>query len=97
MDFASLLLGPRKRGSRRIGVFEGIPAMGLDALASIAYGPEAALLVLAPLGVGAPAHARWLMAPVLVLLALLYVTYRQTIGAYPGNGGAYVVARDNLG
>ena len=71
--------------------------MGLDALASIAYGPEAALLVLAPLGVGAPMHARWLLAPVLVLVALLYVTYRQTIGAYPGNGGAYVVARDNLG
>lgn len=71
--------------------------MGLDALASIAYGPEAALLVLAPLGVGAPLHTRWLMAPVLVLLALLYVTYRQTIGAYPGNGGAYLVARDNLG
>ena len=71
--------------------------MGLDALASIAYGPEAALLVLAPLGVAAPMHARWLMAPVLILLALLYVTYRQTIGAYPGNGGAYVVARDNLG
>ena len=71
--------------------------MGLDALASIAYGPEAALLVLAPLGVGAPMHARWLLASVLVLVALLYVTYRQTIGAYPGNGGAYVVARDNLG
>jgi amino acid transporter len=97
VDFAGLLLGPRKRTARKIGVYEGIPAMGLDALASIAYGPEAALLVLAPLGVGAPAHARWLMAPVLVLLALLYVTYRQTIGAYPGNGGAYVVARDNLG
>ncbi|HEX6613877.1 MAG TPA: APC family permease [Rhodanobacteraceae bacterium] len=97
VDFAGLLLGSRKRASRRIGVFEGIPAMGLDALASIAYGPEAALLVLAPLGVGAPMHARWLMLPVLVLLALLYVTYRQTIGAYPGNGGAYVVARDNLG
>ena len=71
--------------------------MGLDALGSIAYGPEAALLVLAPLGVGAPASARWLLAPVLVLLALLYVTYRQTIGAYPGNGGAYMVARENLG
>ena len=47
MDFAGLLLGPRKRDSRKIGPFEGIPAMGLDALASIAYGPEAALLVLA--------------------------------------------------
>jgi amino acid transporter len=97
VDLAGLLLGPRKRIARRIGVFEGVPAMGLDALASIAYGPEAALLVLAPLGVAAPTHARWLLAPVLVLLALLYVTYRQTIGAYPGNGGAYVVARDNLG
>lgn len=97
VDFAGLLLGPRTRAARKIGALEGVPAMGLDALASIAYGPEAALLVLAPLGVAAPLHARWLMAPVLLLLALLYVTYRQTIGAYPGNGGAYVVARDNLG
>jgi amino acid transporter len=97
VNFAGLLLGPRKRVSRKIGAFEGIPAMGLDALASIAYGPEAALLVLAPLGVAAPTHARWLMALVLVLLAFLYVTYRQTIGAYPGNGGAYAVARENLG
>ncbi|MGN6729690.1 MAG: APC family permease [Rhodanobacteraceae bacterium] len=97
MNFAALLLGRRQRVSRKIGAFEGIPAMGLDALASIAYGPEAALLVLAPLGVAAPTHARWLMALVLVLLALLYVTYRQTIGAYPGNGGAYAVARENLG
>lgn len=97
VNFAGLLLGPRTRVSRKIGAFEGIPAMGLDALASIAYGPEAALLVLAPLGVAAPAHVRWLMLPVLVLLALLFVTYRQTIGAYPGNGGAYAVARENLG
>jgi len=97
VNFAGLLLGRRQRVSRKIGAFEGLPAMGLDALASIAYGPEAALLVLAPLGVAAPTHARWLMAPVLVLLALLYVTYRQTIGAYPGNGGAYAVARENLG
>jgi amino acid transporter len=97
VDFAGLLLGPRARRSRKIGALEGVPAMGLDALASIAYGPEAALLVLAPLGAAAPMHARWLLMGVLVLLGLLYVTYRQTIGEYPSNGGAYVVARDNLG
>ena len=97
LNFRALLSGSRKRAPSKMTAFEGVPAMGLDALASIAYGPEAALLVLAPLGISAPLYARWLMAPVLVLLALLYVTYRQTIGAYPGNGGAYVVARDNLG
>ena len=97
MDFLSLLLGKRQRAARKITAFEGVPAMGLDALASIAYGPEAALLALASSVAAAAMYARWLIAAVLVLLALLYVTYRQAIGAYPDNGGAYALTRRNLG
>lgn len=101
MDFLGLLLGQRlanrEAGKRRIGAFEGVPAMGLDALGSLAYGPEAALAILAPAGVAALVPAAWLMLPIILLLALLYASYWQTIRAYPGNGGAYAVARRNLG
>lgn len=101
MDFVGLLLGHRlanrEAGKRRIGAFAGVPAMGLDALGSLAYGPEAALFILAAAGSAAPVSAAWLMLPIILLLALLYASYWQTIRAYPGNGGAYAVARRNLG
>jgi amino acid transporter len=90
-------LANREQSSRRIGWFEAVPAMGLDSLASSSYGPEAALAVLIPLGA---AGVRWigpLMAPIVALLSLLYLSYRQTIIAYPSNGGAYFVAKENLG
>ena len=100
-NLRSLLLGRRlandESDERRIGVFEGIPAMGLDGLGSSAYGPEAALAVLVVLGAGGPRSLGWVMAPILVLLAILSTSYWQTIAAYPGNGGAYAVARENLG
>ncbi len=97
----SLLLGRtlanREQGSRRIGPFEAVPTMGLDGLGSSSYGPEAALTILAPLG----AASLHLVAPIIglivALLAVLYLSYRQTVKAYPSNGGAYVVARENLG
>lgn len=82
---------------RKIRELEGVPAMGLDALASSAYGPEAALAILMPLGAAGTAVIGWIMAPILALLAILYTSYRQTIRAYPSNGGAYTVARENLG
>lgn len=101
VDFAALLLGHRlanrEAGRRRIGAFAGVPAMGLDALGSLAYGPEAALSILAAAGTAALVPAAWLMLPIILLLALLYASYWQTIRAYPGNGGAYAVARRNLG
>lgn len=82
---------------RRIGALEGIPAMGLDGLGSSSYGPEAALTMLMPLGAAGLAYIGWVMVPILALLAILYVSYRQTIRAYPGNGGAYTVSKLNLG
>ena len=71
--------------------------MGLDGLGSSAYGPEAALTVLIPLGGTSLFYVGWVMAPIVALLAILFASYWQTIRAYPNNGGAYIVARENLG
>jgi amino acid transporter len=90
-------LANREQQERKIGPFEGVPAMGLDGLASSAYGPEAALTVLIPAGAAGLAYLGWVMWPILALLAILYVSYRQTIRAYPSNGGAYTVSKENLG
>ncbi|WP_325679148.1 APC family permease [Rhodopila sp.] len=101
MDLLKFLFGRRlanrEHGERRIGVFEGIPAMGLDGLGSASYGPEAALSVMIPLGGASLAYISWVMAPIVGLLLVLFVSYWQTIKAYPNNGGAYIVARENLG
>lgn len=90
-------LASREQDDTRIGWFAGVPAMGLDGLGSASYGPEAALTILMPVGVAGLAWVGWVMAPIVGLLAILYVSYRQTIIAYPSNGGAYTVARQNLG
>ncbi|HVY81100.1 MAG TPA: APC family permease [Steroidobacteraceae bacterium] len=90
-------LANREYGERKIGAFEGLPAMGLDALGSSSYGPEAALTVLLPLGAASVGAIGWVMAPIVALLLILFVSYWQTIRAYPNNGGAYIVARENLG
>lgn len=90
-------LANRELREREIGVFEGVPAMGLDALGSASYGSEAALAILAPAGLAALSYITPLMLAVISLLAILYVSYRQTMRAYPGNGGAYAVVKSNLG
>jgi amino acid transporter len=83
--------------SREIGVGEGVPALGLDGLSSSAYGPEAALSVLAAAGVAGLAALEPVMLVILALLAILFVSYWQTVTAYPISGGAYTVAKENLG
>jgi ubiquinone/menaquinone biosynthesis C-methylase UbiE len=87
----------RAQAGRKIGVVEGVPAMGLDGLGSSAYGPEAALAVLIPAGALGLAFLGPITAVIVALLVILYVSYRQTIRAYPTNGGAYTVAKANLG
>ena len=75
----------------------GIPMLGLDALGSAAYGPEAALTLLIPLG----AAGVWYIGPITLLIVgllfVVYFSYRQTIAAYPAGGGSYTVAKENLG
>ncbi len=87
----------REAQGRKLGVFTGLPAMGLDGLASAAYGPEAALTILAATGAAGLAHIGPITWVILLLLAILCFSYWQTIEAYPNNGGSYIVAKNNLG
>jgi amino acid transporter len=101
MSLKAFLLGRRlanREGEeQKIGWLAAVPAMGLDGLGSSSYGPEAALTVLAPLGAAGLAAIGWVIAPIVGLLAILYLSYRQVVIAYPSNGGAYTVAKENLG
>jgi amino acid transporter len=101
MSIVNLLFGRRlasyEQSGQKIGVLSGLPALGLDGLSSSAYGPEAALTILLPLGALGLNYILPITAAILVLLAMLYLSYRQTIAAYPVNGGSYTVAKENLG
>lgn len=101
MSLIDLLLGkPLASDQARaecVGVSAGIPIFGLDALSSAAYGPEAALTLLIPLGAAGIAYMVPISMSIIILLAIVYISYRQTIAAYPGGGGSYTVARQNLG
>lgn len=83
--------------AERIGPLAGIGVFGLDALSSAAYGPEAALTILITLGAAGIHYSVPISAAIIILLTIVYFSYRQTIGAYPGGGGSYTVARENLG
>src|ERR1700730_9913598 len=101
MSILDILLGkPLATSDERaeqIGVSAGIPIFGLDALSSAAYGPEAALTLLIPLGAAGVAYILPISLSIIALLAIVYFSYRQTIAAYPGGGGSYTVASENLG
>ena len=83
--------------AEQIGVSKGIPIFGLDALSSAAYGPEAALTLLIPLGVAGLHYIVPVSLSIIVLLLIVFFSYRQTIEAYPNGGGSYTVAHENLG
>ena len=101
MSLADILFGRPLASSEdraeKIGPAAGIPIFGLDALSSAAYGPEAALTLLIPLGAAGIAYIMPITLSIIGLLAILYFSYRQTIAAYPGGGGSYTVARQNIG
>ncbi len=81
----------------QVGPSAGIPIFGLDALSSAAYGPEAALTLLIPLGLLGVHYILPVITAIVVLLILVYFSYLQTIEAYPQGGGSYTVASENLG
>src|SRR5580698_4576851 len=83
--------------AEQIGPVQGIPIFGLDGLSSAAYGPEAALSLLIPLGLAGVHYIIPITAAIVTLLIIVYFSYRQTIAAYPSGGGSYTVARFNLG
>jgi amino acid transporter len=101
MSLADRLFGRRlathEEAEQQIGPASGIPMLGLDALSSSAYGPEAALTLLIPLGALGVAYIVPLTSIIIGLLLIVYFSYRQTIAAYPTGGGSYTVARENLG
>ena len=101
MPLMDHLLGRRlasdEARAEQIGWAAGIPIFGLDALSSAAYGPEAALTLLIPAGVLGVGYILPISLSIIILLAIVYLSYRQTIQAYPGGGGSYTVARQNLG
>jgi len=75
----------------------GLAALSLDALSSVAYGPEAMVLVLVTAGTGALRFTLPLTLVITAMLALLVISYTQVISAHPEGGGAYAVAKSNLG
>src|ERR1700689_2474841 len=101
MSFLNFLFGKpiptSDERSEQIGTGGGIPIFGLDALSSAAYGPEAALTLLLPLGAAGIIYIVPITSAILILLAIVFFSYRQTIAAYPGGGGSYTVASENLG
>jgi amino acid transporter len=101
MSLSDLLFGKPlasyEESGQRLGPVAGIGVFGLDALSSAAYGPEAALTLLIPLGALSLQYVVPITLSIILLLVIVYISYRQTIAAYPGGGGSYTVARENLG
>src|SRR5882724_11281313 len=101
MNVLDLLVGKplatTEERAEQIGPAQGIPIFGLDALSSAAYGPEAALTLLIPLGVLGVHYIVPVSLAIIILLVIVFFSYRQTIAAYPGGGGSYTVASENLG
>ncbi len=101
MFFFDLLIGKplatSEERAEHIGPITGIPIFGLDALSSAAYGPEAALTLLIPLGLAGVAHIVPISLAIVCLLGIVFFSYLQTIEAYPNGGGSYTVASENLG
>jgi amino acid transporter len=96
-----LLLGPRLATSRlireRLGKLVALAVFSSDAISSTAYGTEQIMLVLVAAGAVATGLAFPIALAIGGLLAVLILSYRQTIAAYPSAGGAYIVSKDNLG
>jgi amino acid transporter len=101
MNLKEIIFGRRLRSeeeeSEQLGTLTGIPVLGLDALSSAAYGPEAALTVLIALGTLASGYIIPITGIIIALLIAVAMSYRQTIPAYPGGGGSFTVAKENLG
>jgi amino acid transporter len=82
----------------KLTAIEGLAALSLDALSSVAYGPQAIIIVLATAGlVAIERYTLPVTLAIVVLLAVLVISYRQVIEAFPTGGGAYAVAKAHLG
>jgi amino acid transporter len=89
--------GKHAESGHELGLFGGLAALSLDALSSVAYGPEAMVLALLVAGTAALSAALPLTLAITAMLALLVLSYSQVIAAHPEGGGAYAVAKANFG
>src|SRR5260370_7673330 len=89
-------LATSEERAEQIGVGGGIPIFGLDALTSAAYGPEAALSLLIPLGIMGTQYLVPVVTAILILLVIVYFSYPQTIAAYPSGAASFTVASPHL-
>ena len=90
-------IATRDAAHQTIGKAVGLAVFASDALSSVAYASQEILLILVAAGVGAFHFSMPIAGVIIAMLAILTLSYRQTIFAYPDGGGAYIVAKDNLG
>lgn len=82
----------------KFGVLWGLPILSSDAISSVAYAGQEILLVLLPaIGMLSFRYMAYISIAIILLLAILTLSYRQTIDSYPNGGGAYIVAKENIG
>src|SRR6266700_341330 len=81
----------------RLGKAVALAVFASDPLSSVAYATEEILLVLILAGSAALSYSLPVALGIAALLAVVVISYRQTVAAYPQGGGAYIVAKDNLG
>ncbi len=84
-------------GEQRLAKYKALPVFSSDALSSVAYATEEILHVLVLAGIAAMSLCLPIAIAICLLIAILAISYRQTIFAYPNGGGAFTVARENLG
>ncbi len=89
--------GKHSGGGHELGLIGGLAALSLDALSSVAYGPEAMIVALSAGGVAALRYQVPLTLVITAMLVLLVISYSQVIEAHPDGGGSYAVAKANLG
>ncbi|WP_160036120.1 APC family permease [Paenibacillus sp. An7] len=96
-----LLIGRPMKNSElegeKLSKLKALAVLSSDALSSVAYGTEQILIVLMAVGAAAAWYSIPISLAVLGLLVILIFSYRQTIYSYPSGGGAYIVAKDNIG
>jgi amino acid transporter len=89
---------PDEEERHRLTALEGLAALSLDALSSVAYGPQAIMIVLATAGILAlHSYTLPVTLAIVLLLTVLVISYRQVIKAFPNGGGAYAVSKAHLG
>ncbi len=95
--FVGSRIPSEREGEERVGVLKGLAIFASDNISSSAYATEEIMRVVALAGAGALALTMPLTVGIVVVLAIVVISYQQTISAYPSGGGSYIVASENLG